>query len=69
MDRELQAVRRPALGMGVVMTALGMGRNAYWRFLCRTYGMGALEAWQYIARVGLPPTAERIRVTLTEKAA
>jgi hypothetical protein len=47
------------------MTALGLDRRGYWRFLCRTYGMGSLEAWEYIARVGLPPSAAEIRAAVS----
>ena len=47
------------------MIGLGLNRTEYWRFLRRVYGMGALEAWRYIDRVGLPPTASQIRAALT----
>jgi hypothetical protein len=46
------------------MTGLGLNRTAYWRFLRRTYGMGALEAWTYIKRVGLPPSIASVRRAL-----
>ncbi len=46
------------------MTAVGLTKHDYWRFLCRVYGMGALEAWDYIRRVGTPPSAEQIRSAL-----
>ena len=46
------------------MNALGLHRADYWRFLRRVYGMGALEAWEYIKRVGTPPSAEIIREAL-----
>jgi hypothetical protein len=46
------------------MTALGLNRNDYWRFLRRVYGMDALGAWNYIKRMGLPPTAESVRAAI-----
>lgn len=44
--------------------ALGQDRAGYWRFLRRVYEMGALEAWDYIARHGPPPTVEQVRAAL-----
>lgn len=44
---------------------LGLGRDEYWSFLRRVYGMGALEAWNYIKRMGLPPSAADIRAAIS----
>jgi hypothetical protein len=41
-----------------------MDKPTYWRFLRRVYGMGALEAWEYIDRVGTPPDTQWIRFVL-----
>lgn len=46
------------------MHALGLGKHDYWRFLRRVYGMSAVEAWEYIKRIGTPPTAPTIRAAL-----
>ena len=46
------------------MTALGLDRRAYWRFLRRVYGMGALEAWAYISNKDTPPSVDRVREAL-----
>jgi hypothetical protein len=54
--------------MGEPATGLGLGRDDYWRFLRRVYGMQALEAWNYIKRVGTPPSAADIRAAIGRKA-
>ena len=46
------------------INGLGLDRRAYWCFLRRVYGMGALEAWNYIARMGTPPSVEQVREAL-----
>jgi hypothetical protein len=46
------------------MNALGLDRRAYWRFLRLVYGMGALEAWNYIKRIGIPPTVTKISIAI-----
>lgn len=43
------------------MNALGLDRNGYYFFLRRVYGMGAMEAWVYIKRVGIPPTLAQLQ--------
>lgn len=45
---------------------LGLGRDDYWHFLRRVYGMQALEAWNYIKRQGLPPSAGDIRAAVAK---
>jgi hypothetical protein len=47
------------------MTALGMNRTEYWHFLRKVYGMDALGAWNYIKRVGLPPTISDVRAAIS----
>lgn len=49
--------------------ALGLGKHGYWRFLRRVYGMGALEAWDYIKARGTPPTAEQVRASIADRKA
>lgn len=50
-------------------TAMGLSRTDYWHFLREAYGMGALEAWNYVKRMGPPPSADQIRGHLATEAA
>lgn len=42
-------------------------KREYYFFLRRVYQMEALEAWNYIKRLGLPPTAEQIKEAINER--
>lgn len=58
--RPMTHANRPA-------TALGLGRDDYWRFLRLVYGMGALDAWNYIKRMRTPPTVQQVRDAISHK--
>ena len=47
--------------------ALGLGRDAYYRFLREVYHMPALDAWNYIKRMGLPPTVADVRAAIQRR--
>lgn len=48
-------------------TAIGLDRTGYWFFLRRVYGMGALQAWDYIKAQGTPPGAAELRNAISRR--
>lgn len=50
-------------------SALGLDRQNYWRFLRVVYGMDALSAWNYVKRVGPPPSVQEIRNAIAARKA
>lgn len=38
-----------------------ISKTDYWHFLRRVFGMGALDAWRFIERVGTPRDTPEIR--------